>query len=80
MTPHTVVVGGGGYWGSGPDLAAAKARFRREGGRLSSGYTVLKFYEGTTFEGVDTMGRVYWHGDEPETIEVPRKRPVRSRS
>src|SRR5688572_26205217 len=37
------VVMGHGYWGRGADLDEAKREYRRVGGRLTGGYTVLTF-------------------------------------
>lgn len=71
----TYVVMGQNYWGSGSDLDAAKARFRREGGRLTSGYLLLTFDDETEFLGVDTAGRYSWNGNRPtEQVVQPRAR------
>lgn len=64
------VVMGNHYWGKGDTLDAAKARFRREGGRLSNGYLVIEFGEGSEFVGVDQLGRYHWKGNEPATTYV----------
>lgn len=71
-----IVVIGNHYWGVGKTLEKAKAQFRREGGRLSLGYTVLDFGTDLEFTGVDQLGRVYWEGDgRPVETEVkPRKK------
>ena len=47
-------------WGSGNTLKDAKARFQREGGRLSFGYVLLEFDSVTEFHGVDPMGRYHY--------------------
>lgn len=78
-TVHTVVIlgaskgGYGGVWGMGENLISAKARFRREGGRLTFGYTILRFGEGAEFVGVDGFGRVSWTGPRPEVEDVKSK-------
>lgn len=59
---YTVVIGNYRY-GAGPDLATAKAEFRKRGGRLSDGYAVLSFDEDTDFCGIDNFGR---------TLTMPR--------
>lgn len=70
-----VVVIGNHYWGSGETLAAAKAEFRRQGGKLSNGYAEVVFGDGSEFQGVDQMGRVSWTGPHPTvTQHKPRGR------
>lgn len=70
-----IVVIGNHYWGKGETLAEAKKQFRREGGRLSLGYTILDFGTDLTFKGVDQMGRVYWEGEgRPTDTEVPARK------
>lgn len=71
---HTLIMGG--YrWGSGVDLVAAKAEFRRQGGRLSNGYVVMIFDDETDFCGVDGMGSYHFIGNQPEqSVVEPRKR------
>lgn len=64
------VVGGQGFWGSGPDLATAKAEFRRQGGRLGNGYGVAVFDEETDFVGVSGMGSLQFRGNPPEWTKV----------
>ena len=72
--PHTVLIMGSGgmygRYGTGEDVQKAKARFRREGGELRRGYTIVRFYEGTEYKGVDQMGYVHYTGPEPESEEV----------
>lgn len=65
-----------GQWrfGVGNDLKTAKANFRRFGGILSNGYTILTFDENTSFEGVDQMGRYHYIGNAPTIQEVPPKK------
>lgn len=83
----TIVVIGQHYWGKGQDVDEAKRNFKREGGSLVNGYTILEFSNGLIFRGVDQMGRVHWddqHSNseiingrrrEPKATEVkPRKR------
>lgn len=56
----TLIMGGNGMYGKfgmGADLAAAKAEFRKAGGKMSLGYTVLTFDSETDLCGVDQMGR-----------------------
>lgn len=60
------------YWGRGADLAAAKAKFRREGGLLSKGYEILTFGPGSAFIGIGGMGYRYL-GEKPEVTTVPAK-------
>jgi hypothetical protein len=62
----TIVVIGRNYWGKGDTVPAAKVEFRKQGGLLKHGYTVLKFGEFSEFKGVDDTGRVYWEGSPPE--------------
>lgn len=64
-TTVTVVVIGANQWDAGPTVAEAKKRFTREGGRLGLGYAVLTFPPGTTFHGVDEVGRYHYRGDPP---------------
>lgn len=73
--PTEVVVAGGGYWGKGADEAAAKAEFRRQGGRLGEGYVVLTFGPGSYFVGINAMGWRYL-GEPPahRTVEPRGKR------
>jgi hypothetical protein len=68
----------GGRWGKGATMALARAQFRREGGLLGKGYTVLEFPVGTVFVGVDQMGRATWHNPglepaQPTVTEVPAR-------
>lgn len=67
----TTVLIGQMRWGSGVDLDAAKRRFKREGGQLTRGYTVLTFDDETEFLGVDQMGRYSWRGNAPQETAVP---------
>lgn len=69
----TVVIGGG-YWGKGATTDAAKREYRRVGGRLGDGYTVLRFDENTLFLGIDGMGSYQWLGDAPEVQHVEGRR------
>ncbi|ASR77192.1 hypothetical protein KIV66_gp85 [Mycobacterium phage MyraDee] len=70
----SVLVIGQHYWGHAEDLAGAKAKFRKLGGKLSLGYTIAEFPEGLEFKGVDQLGRVFWSGDgEPTVTEVNPK-------
>jgi hypothetical protein len=74
MTPETFVILGSMQWGYGPTLDAAKRRWRTQGrGKLSDGYGVYTFGEGSTFEGVDNLGRVHWSGERPAFTEVPAR-------
>lgn len=70
MTEDTVVIIGQNYWGKGSTLAEAKKAWQRWGRKLSDGYTVLTFGDGSRFVGVDQMGRVFWEGEEPTEREV----------
>lgn len=60
-TGETFLVYAYPYWGKGATLAEAKRKFYEEGGRLSRGYTILVFDADTVLEGVDLMGRYYYH-------------------
>lgn len=72
----SILVIGQNRYGHADDLAAAKATFRRQGGRLSDGYTIVEFGDGIEYAGVDQLGRVHWRGHgEPIQRDVhPRKR------
>lgn len=74
---HVVI--GQNYWGANEDLDAAKARFRREGGRLGNGYAILTFDDDTEFLGVDNVGRYMYKGNPPTEKVVPSrgKKPAR---
>lgn len=73
----TVIVGMG-VWAKGDSLKQAKARFYRQGGRFSQGYTVHTFPPGSYFQGVElTHGDVYTSGAPAETRIVP---PMRRRA
>jgi hypothetical protein len=63
--------GYGGVWGFGADLDAAKKAFRRNGGALGKGYSVIVFDEETDFIGVTPMGVYKWMGNAPTVTEVP---------
>lgn len=69
----TVVIGGGS-WGRGADLDEAKRNFRGAGGRLSDGYSIVRFEPNTLFLGVTGMGGYQWLGDEPEVEHVEGRR------
>lgn len=60
------------YWGSGATVEAAKAEFRKHGGRLGKGYTVIEFGPGSAFVGIGPMG-YRWVGQPPTTSEVPAR-------
>lgn len=71
----SVLVIGHHYWGHAAKLAEAKRNFTGQGGRLSSGYTIVDFGPGLTFRGVDQLGRVFWDGEgEPFTRQVAPRR------
>lgn len=58
-----------GYYGRGATLAEAKANFRKQGGRLTYGYTVLTFGPGSVFLGIGAMGYRYL-GSSPDLYDV----------
>ena len=56
----TFLVAGNHYYGTGPDLTTAKANFRKYGGTLSDGYTIVEFDSETEFVGMDDLGRYHY--------------------
>lgn len=70
---HTLVMGNF-RWGSGVDLASAKAEFRKQGGRLKDGYAVIVFDADTDFCGVDGMGSYRYQGNAPEVTYIDAKK------
>jgi hypothetical protein len=70
----TFVAIGQHYWGKGNSAARARSNFRRQGGLLGRGYTLLEFPPGTEFKGVDMMGYVHWVGAEPTATEYPPRK------
>lgn len=70
---HTLVIGQL-RWGCGTDLATAKRNFRKQGGILGNGYSVVVFDAETDFVGVDGMGRYRFLGNSPiEQYDVEPK-------
>lgn len=76
----TVVIGAsksgyGGAWGKGATLDDAKREFRKQGGGLARGYTVVHFDDVTLFLGISGMGGYRWLGNEPDVEQFgPRGR------
>ncbi len=68
------IVAGNGRWGRGNDLAQAKRNYTRFGGRLSDGYQIIEFTEGSEFTGVDDMGRYFYTGPDPVTTNVAARK------
>jgi hypothetical protein len=68
----TLIIGAG-YWGKGGDVDEAKREFRRAGGRLSDGYSVVTFPADTLFLGVDGMGSYHWLGEQPTSEQHKRR-------
>lgn len=89
-TTQSVLVIGQNRWGHGSDLSEAKRIFRKQGGKLANGYTIVEFSDGLKFNGVDQMGRVHWKDEkwtegatvrDPNITEVqPKKSYSTSRS
>lgn len=74
----TVIIGAnrsgfGGVWAHGKHLPDAKIKFRRQGGLLNRGYTVVEHDENTLFLGVSGMGGYRWLGNEPNVWSVPAR-------
>lgn len=63
------VVYGQLVYGAGPDLATAKANFRKQGGKLGRGYVIAEFDEETDYLGFGGMGYSYI-GNAPKVTEV----------
>lgn len=74
QTKVRFVVGGQGRWGAGVDLVTAKANFRRQGGRLRDGYTIVEFHGKTEFVGVNEIGGVLYRGNPPTYLDVTPSR------
>lgn len=74
----TVLVIGNNYWGHGQTLVEAKKNFRRFGGQLSLGYTVVEFDADQEFDGVDQMGYVHWRNADGSDRE-PQSREIKAR-
>ena len=79
-----LVMGGSGTygaWGKGRTEDEAKRNARRNGAKLSLGYTVYTFDQVTEFMGVNGMGSVSWrvidgsnvHDHDPAEREVKPK-------
>lgn len=75
---ETYVVYGQGSWGWGTGLVQAKDNFRRHGGKLLRGYSILTFDADTEFHGIDQMGRYRYKGNPPTESDVAPsyRRPV----
>ena len=69
-----VFIMGQNRWGYGDDLADAKARFRKEGGKLSGFWLAFKVDDDTEFHGVDGYGRVLYVGTCPSPLPVGTQR------
>lgn len=54
---------GQNVWGHANNGPGAKKNFKAQGGKLSSGYTIVEFTDGREFTGVDELGRVHWSGN-----------------
>lgn len=71
MVGVTVVVGAG-YYGVSNTVEAAKANFRKFGGRLKHGYIVFEFDDQTEFTGIDDFGRVHYKSTTGEPPNRPK--------
>lgn len=75
----SVLVIGQNRYGHAEDLATAKKNFRKHGGRLSDGYTIVELTDGREFSGVDQLGGIHWKGNTDQienehiTEVAPRK-------
>ena len=67
------------YWGHDAELATAKANFKKQGGKLTAGYTILEFPPGIEFAGVDVIGRVHWKISEGHEDTMPIETEVKPR-
>jgi hypothetical protein len=70
----SVLVIGQNRWGHGESLSEAKKFFQEQGGKLSLGYVIAEFGEGSEFGGVNFVGDVYWKGHEPVVREVKARK------
>lgn len=61
------------YWGKGDSIAAAKAEFRKYGGVLSKGYSIIEFGPGSAFVGIGGGG-YRWVGEAPTVSEVAARK------
>lgn len=63
-----VAIGQGIYYNATSE-EAAKAGFRRQGGRLSKSWTMVHFPEGVTYLGTNNMGALSWRYDTDPHVE-----------
>ena len=70
MDKITHLVIGQMCWGTGASFEEAKANFKKHGADLRKPHNLYTFGASSTCAGVDDMGAVHYHGDEPVYTKI----------